>query len=260
MNENIDIEKIWREYKKNPSQTIRDRIILHYLPLVKYVAGRVASGLPTFIDRRDLIEYGIFGLIEAVEKFDLKKKVKFETYAALRIKGAIIDELRSMDWVPHSTRAEARKLERTYIEMENRLKRVPKDEEVAQELGITMKELERMLFRVSSLSILSLEDLKGIKYDNGGKTDIIEAIENPRHEDDPSLVLDVSEIKSVLVNAIEKLPEKEKEIVTLFYYQGLTLKKIAEILGVSESRISQLRTKAILRLRGRLIENKERFF
>ena len=200
---------------------------------MKYVAGRLSSSLPQTVDTADLISYGIFGLIDAIEKFDLERGIKFETYAIARIKGAIIDELRAMDWVPRSVRARAREVENAYIALENRLKRVPSDEEVADEMGITNKELQTIFTKLSYTSVVSFEEL----WVGGDRDDRQSAAGSIRDDsaEDPVSAFESVEIKDILAGAIERLPEREKTVIALYYYEGLTLKEIGQVLGVTES-------------------------
>jgi len=245
-----DISALWARYKDEQDPESRDELILNYSPLVKYVAGRLASSLPQTVDTADLISYGIFGLIDAIEKFDLSRAIKFETYAIARIKGAIIDELRAMDWVPRSVRSRAREIEQTYVALENELRRVPSDQEVADRMGITLKEFSAILAKLSYTSVVSFEEL----WVGGERDDSQSAIGSIRDDsaEDPVAIFESVEIKDILAEAIERLPEREKTVIALYYYEGLTLKEIGQVLGVTESRVSQLHTKAVLRLRARI--------
>lgn len=247
----FDINKIWQEYKKTKSQEARDKLILHYAPLVKYVASKVFSGLPQNIELADLISYGIFGLIDAIDKFDFSRGTKFETYAISRIKGAIIDELRALDWVPRSLRHKSREVEKVYLALENRLKRVPTDEELAEALGISLEELHDLFSRLSASSVIALEELLSIGAGGEEQISLIDTIEDTAAKD-PSLVAEHSEMKKTLLEALTRLPERERTIVALYYYKGLTLREIGEILGITESRVSQLHNKALFRLKARL--------
>lgn len=246
-----EIEKIWRLFKETNDQDARDKLILQYSPLVKYVAGRVSANLPPNVERADLISYGIFGLIDAIEKYDLSRKIKFETYAVARIKGAIIDELRALDWVPRSVRHHSRLLEKAYVELENKLHRVPTDEEVAENLDITVTELHSWLTKISYTSVAALEDVWISGGEKDEKLSLIDTVEDAKAVD-PSAIFEVSEMKAILASAIDYLPEREKTVVALYYYEGLTLREIGEVLGVTESRVSQLHTKAIIRLKAKL--------
>ena len=245
-----DIAVLWIRYKDEQDSEARDALILNYSPLVKYVAGRLASGLPQTVDTGDLISYGIFGLIDAIEKFDLSRAIKFETYAIARIKGAIIDELRAMDWVPRSVRSRAREIERTYVALENELRRVPSDQEVADRMGISLKEFAAILTKLSYTSVVSFEEL----WVGGERDESQSAIGSIRDDsaEDPVAIFESAEIKDILAEAIDRLPEREKTVIALYYYEGLTLKEIGQVLGVTESRVSQLHTKAVLRLRARI--------
>src|SRR6187200_809404 len=193
----IELRDLWRRYKDEKDEKARERLVLAYAPLVKYVAGRMSSGLPSHVEEADLISYGLLGLISAIERFEPEREIKFETFAITRIKGSIIDELRSLDWVPRSVRTKAREIERANAKLEHELHRAPTD---------------------------------------------------------PAMEMDTTEMKDRLADAIARLPEREKLVVALYYYENLTLREIGEVLGVTESRVSQLHTKAVLRLRGRLAD------
>ena len=245
------IRDLWRRFKQEGDQQARDRLILAYAPLVKYVAGRMGSGLPAHIEEADLISYGLLGLIGALERFEPDREIKFETYAIARIKGSIIDELRSLDWVPRSVRSKAREIERVCALLENRLQRAPTDEEIAAELAITVPEFHHVLTQISNTSLVALDELWAISGSDGDTASLIDTIEDPKSRD-PSRLLDLSEMKSRLAAAIDALPPREKIVIALYYYESLTLREIGEVLGVTESRVSQLHTKAILRLKGRL--------
>ena len=245
------VRELWDRYKNHDDQAARDRLILSYSPLVKYVAGRMSNGLPAHIEEADLISYGLLGLISAIKRFDPERQIKFETYAISRIKGAIIDELRSLDWVPRSVRSKARDIEKACALLENRLHRAPTDEEIADELRISVSEFRHALTQISTTSVVALDELWPVSGADGDQTALIDTIEDPK-SNDPSRMLDLSEIRDRLAAAIEALPKREKTVIALYYYENLTLREIGEVLGVTESRISQLHTKAILRLKGRL--------
>jgi RNA polymerase sigma factor for flagellar operon FliA len=245
------IQELWREFKATGGRDARDRLIVHYSPLVKYVAGRVAVGLPQSIEQADLVSYGIFGLIDALEKFDPERQIKFETYAITRIKGAIIDELRSIDWVPRSVRARAREIERANTKLEHRLQRSPTDEEMAAELDLSVPEFHESLLTISHSSVAALDELWSVSDSSGDQVSLMDTIEDP-NAPDPSRALDVGDLKDRIAESIAALPEREKLVIALYYYENLTLREIGEVLGVTESRISQLHTKAVLRLRGRM--------
>lgn len=246
------IEDLWRTYKGAGSRDVRDRLILHYSPLVKFVAGRVAVGLPQNVDQSDLVSYGIFGLIDAIDKFDPSRGFKFETYAIARIKGAIIDELRSIDWVPRSVRAKARAIEKASSKLENELHRTPDEAEIAAELGISQEELQHTLSQISMVGVVALDELLSAGDRGDGGSTLGDTI--PDKGDDPMAAFEVEEMKHILAEAINRMPERERLVLTLYYYEGLTLAEIGDVLGVTESRVCQIHTKAILQLRGRLLE------
>ena len=247
------LEDLWRDYKGHGTPSARERLILHYSPLVKFVAGRVGAGLPHNIDQADLVSYGIFGLIDAIDKFDLERGFKFETYAVSRIKGAIIDELRSIDWVPRSVRAKARSIERAYSKLENELLRNPNDDEVATELGMSRDELDQTLSQISFTGIAALDEtLSPGNGDGGGTSTLGDTITDGAN--DPVEVFEVDEMKHLLAEMINRMPDRERLVLTLYYYEGLTLAEIGDVLSVTESRVCQIHTKAILQLRGRLAE------
>jgi RNA polymerase sigma factor FliA len=245
-----DTQSLWLEYRRTGDQRIRDRLILTYAPLVKYVAGRLGSGLPAHVDADDLVSYGLLGLIGAIERFDPSRDIKFETYAMARIRGSIIDELRTMDWVPRSVRARARDIERAIAALEARLGRAPTDEEIAGKLGLSQDELNESLSEISRTSIAALDELWTVSP-GGDQVALIDTIEDT-HGPNPQSMLAETELKEAIGEAIARLPEREKLVVTLYYYEELTLREIGEVLGVTESRVSQLHTKAILRLKARL--------
>jgi RNA polymerase sigma factor FliA len=222
-----------------------------YSPLVKYVAGRMSSGLPAHVDEADLISYGLGGLIFAIERFDLSREIKFETYAITRIRGAIIDELRSLDWVPRSVRARAREIERVNMKLEARLQRAPTDDEMAGELKVNVEEFHEALLQISNSTIVALDELWNVSDSSGDQVSLLDTI--PDHgAPDPEAMVDQGELRDRIADAIAALPEREKLVIALYYYENLTLREIGEVLGVTESRVSQLHTKAVLRLRSKL--------
>lgn len=249
------IQALWREFVRAPSQRIRDRLVLHYAPLVKYVAGRVGTGLPTHIDVADLIQSGIFGLVDAIEKFEPERGLKFETYAMQRIRGAILDDLRSQDWVPRVVRSRAREVERAHDRLGARLRRTPTDVEVATELGITVRELRDLYGQLRLTSVLALDDLMGPNRDNdtGGSSPADTLPDDGAV--DPAAVLVDQDNRKQLAEAIAQLAERDRVVVSLYYFENLTLAEIGKVLGVTESRVSQLHTRAVLRLRAKLVEN-----
>jgi RNA polymerase sigma factor FliA len=246
------IAELWHEYKDGNTPEARERLILHYSPLVKFVAGRVAAGLPQNIEQSDLVSYGIFGLIDAIDKFDPSRGYKFETYAISRIKGAIIDELRSIDWVPRSVRAKARAIERAYSKLENELRRSPDDREVAAELGMSEQDLATVLGQISFVGVVALDELLTAGAERGNGATVGDTISGGGH--DPVEAFESEEMRQVLADAINRMPDRERLVLTLYYYEGMTLAEIGGVLGVTESRVCQIHTKAILQLRGRLSE------
>lgn len=247
----IELRELWRRYKSENDLRARERLVVAYSPLVKYVAGRITAGLPPHVEEADLISYGLVGLISAIERFDPSRRIKFETYAITRIKGAIIDELRSMDWVPRSVRARAREIERANMKLEHRLQRTPTDEELATELDISLPEFHESLLTISQTSIAALDEMWSVPDSSGDQVSLMDRIEDP-NAPDPARSLDVGDLKDRIADAIAHLPEREKVVIALYYYENLTLREIGEVLGVTESRISQLHTKAVLRLRSRM--------
>ena len=247
----IELRDLWHRYKANGDERARERLVVAYSPLVKYVAGRMASGLPAHVEEADLISYGLVGLISAIKRFELAREIKFETYALPRIKGAIIDELRSLDWVPRSVRARAREIERANVKLEGRFQRAPTDEEMASELEMTMDEFQEALLQISNSTIAALDELWSISDTSGDQVSLLDTLHDP-DAPDPAQLMDASELKDRIADAIARLPEREKLVIALYYYENLTLREIGEVLGVTESRISQLHTKAVLRLRSRL--------
>jgi len=250
------IRALWQDFKDSADPRLRERLILHYSPLVKYVAGRVGVGLPPNIEQADLVSYGIFGLIDAIEKFDISRAIKFETYAISRIKGAIIDELRAIDWIPRSVRYKAREVEKAYAALEARLHRTPTEPEVAEELGIGLDELHTIFSQVSFVNVIALDELLNVGGERGDKLSLVDTLEDTKAED-PVQAFETEETKYLLARAINTLPEREKIVVTLYYYEGLTLAEIGQVLGVTESRICQMHTKAVLQLRAKLNDSRD---
>lgn len=248
------VAELWSDYKAEGTRDSRDRLILHYAPLVKFVAGRVAAGLPQTIEQSDLVSYGIFGLIDAIDKFDVGRGYKFETYAIARIKGAIIDELRSIDWVPRSVRAKARNIEMAYSKLENELHRTPTDEEIARETGMTPTELTVALSQISFVGVVALDEMLGASAERVGAATLGESISDRNEYQDPVAAFEVEEMKQLLASAIGRMPERESMVLSLYYYEALTLAEIGHVLGVTESRVCQIHTKAILQLKARLAD------
>ncbi len=246
-----DLREVWSSYKETGDEKAREQLVLAYSPLVKFVAGRMSSGLPAHIEEADLISYGLLGLIGAIERFDPTREIKFETFAVSRIKGSIIDELRSLDWVPRSVRAKAREIESTQTKLEHELGRVPTDREVADALEMSIDDFQESLLQISNSTVIALDELWTVSDSSGDQVSLLDTMKDPNAVD-PARELGVSELKDRLANAISRLPEREKLVIALYYYESLTLREIGEVLGVTESRVSQLHTKAVLRLKSRL--------
>ena len=247
----IELKDLWRRYKEEEDPRARERLVLAYAPLVKYVAGRMSSGLPSHVEEADLISYGLLGLISSIERFEPAREIRFETFAITRIKGSIIDELRSLDWVPRSVRAKAREIERANAKLEHQLQRAPTDEEMAEALEVTVEEFQESLVRISNTSVVALDELWTVSDASGDQVSLLDTIQDP-DAIDPAQEMDITDMKDRLADAIARLPEREKLVVALYYYENLTLREIGEVLGVTESRVSQLHTKAVLRLKSRL--------
>ncbi len=235
----MDIDALWVAYQNERSPETREKLINHYLPLVKVVAGRIAMGMPQYVDREDLISNGYFGLLEALERFDPKRGFKFETYAVVRIRGAILDAIRAQDWIPVSVRQKARSYTHVLAELEQQLGRSASDEEIAAAMNMNSQEFSHFLGQLQATTIMPLEDYTRSET-------ISDSAESPSEH------VEIGEVKETLSASIDKLPEKERIVVALYYYEGLTLKEISLVLKLSEARISQLHTKAIFRLRGAL--------
>ena len=250
----IELKDLWRRYKRDGDEKARERLVVAYSPLVKYVSGRMASGLPAHVEEADLISYGLGGLISAIERFELEREIKFETYAITRIKGSIIDELRSLDWVPRSVRARARAIERANTKLEHKLQRAPTDEEMAKELEMSVGDFQDALLQISNSTVAALDELWTVSDASGDSVSLLDTLQDPGAPD-PAAVMDATDLKDRIADAIARLPEREKLVVALYYYENLTLREIGEVLGVTESRVSQLHTKAVLRLRGRMSDD-----
>jgi RNA polymerase sigma factor FliA len=248
----VDIRALWERYADSRDHDVRERLILHYAPLVKYVAGRVAVGMPSSVDHADLVSYGIFGLLDAIEKFEPDRGFKFETYAVSRIRGAIIDELRSVDWVPRSVRARARKLEAAMQRLESELMRSPTEEELARELEWTLEELQDTLSRVAMTSIAALDE--SLDVGDGDRISLVDTLQDLTAVL-PDEAYDDVEIKQLLRRSIGRLSEREQTVLGLYYFEGMTLAQIGDVLGVTESRICQIHTKAVIGLRVAMSES-----
>lgn len=245
------LDELWRAYKAHSDPRLREQLILHYSPLVKYVAGRVGVGLPANVEQADFVSSGVFGLIDAIEKFDPERAIKFETYAISRIRGAIIDELRALDWIPRSVRQKARAVERAYATLEVSLRRTPHDLEVATEMGIALDDLHTIFSQLSLANVVALDELLHPGGEGSDRTSLLDTLEDTA-ADNPAEVAEGRELRRLLARAINTLPEREKTVVSLYYYEGLTLAEIGQVLGVTESRVSQIHTKAVLQLRAKL--------
>ncbi len=248
MMQDIAFPNLTEEQKLQPE--IRDKVIQDFAPLIKYIATRLAMRLPPHIDIHDLINAGVIGLIDAIDKFDASKEIKFKTYAEFRIRGAMLDELRSMDWVPRSVRQKARKVEEAYTRLESVLGRPAKDEEVARELDIDMDSFYKLLSETASVSLLSLDDF-GEDNTDLSRRNLLEFIMQDE-KTWPTHQLGLAEVRELVANAIKSLPEKERMVISLYYYDELTMKEIGQVLKFTESRVSQIHTKAILRLRSKM--------
>jgi RNA polymerase sigma factor for flagellar operon FliA len=245
------LAELWSRYVADREPALRDRLILHYAPLVKYVAGRVGSGLPAHVEQADLVSYGTFGLIDAITRYEPSREVRFESYAMARIRGAIIDELRSTDWIPRSVRMRARQFERTVAALEARLQRSPTDAEVAEEMGTDVEEIRKFLGQLSLVNVVALDEL--LTDEEGGAPRLVDTLQDSTAPD-PQAVAEHGEARQLLARAVEQLPDREKVVVSLYYFEGLTLAEIGRVLGVTESRICQLHTKAVLHLRTKLAD------
>jgi RNA polymerase sigma factor for flagellar operon FliA len=244
----IELDDVWTRYKDAPTQEDRDQLIVYYAPLVKYVASRIAAGLPQNVDQADLVSYGMFGLIDAITKFDPSRGFKFETYAISRIKGAVLDELRSIDWVPRSVRAKAKSVERAMTKLEAQLHRAPTDDEIAEELDLTSAQLTTIYNQISSLGLVALDEM--LSFNGGDNLTLGDTLAD--RQDGPGGVYERVEMRQMLAEAINRMGEREKIVLTLYYYENLTLAEIGNVLGVTESRVCQIHTKAVLHLRSRL--------
>jgi RNA polymerase sigma factor for flagellar operon FliA len=245
-------DEVWVLYRKNKDPQLRQKLLAEYLPLVKSVAGRMAMGFPRSVELSDLVSTGVIGLIEAFQNFDPSRGVKFETYAVPRIRGAILDELRALDWVPRSTRAKSRVIEKALVKLENRLGRIPSKVELARSLKITTGELHDALGDVSGSTVLSLDELV-YKEDDNRQVPRVETVGSVQGEGVLGQI-EHCELKEFMVSAIGHLTEQERLVVALYYYEELTLKEIGEVMQISESRVSQIHTKAIMKLRSMVRE------
>ena len=238
----VSKEQLWERYRKNRTQELREQIIIEYAPLVKLVAGRLNMYLGYNVEYEDLVSYGVFGLIDAIDKFDMTKDVKFETYASLRIRGAILDQIRKMDWIPRTVRQKQKKIDEAIKLIEARTGRTASDEEIATELGLSEEELLGWQSQLKVTNVVSLNE-----YVEQGTEPVMETRGNS-HFIQPEELIEQNELKEMLARAMEQLTEKESKVILLYYYEEMTLKEISRILEVSESRISQLHTKALSKM------------
>jgi RNA polymerase sigma factor FliA len=247
-----ELAGVWQDFKETGSGAARERLILHYAPLVKYVAGRLGAGLPQSVEQADLVSNGMFGLMDALDKYDPGREVKFETYATPRIRGAILDELRAMDWVPRSVRFKAREVDKAHAQLEAKLGRAPTDAEVADQMGLDLEELHEVITQISLVSVMALEEVVG-GDEKGEQRSLLDTLADAASSD-PTAGLEGQEMRGLLSAAINSLSEREKIVVTLYYFEGLTLSEIGDILGVTESRVCQIHTKAVGVLRNNLVD------
>jgi RNA polymerase sigma factor for flagellar operon FliA len=247
----VELRDLWRRYKSDGDEGARERLVVAYSPMVKFVAGRLGAGLPSHVEDADLISYGLVGLIGAIERFEPERGIKFETFAMTRIRGAIIDELRSLDWVPRSVRSRAREIETAQAKLEHELQRAPTEAELAAKLNMTEEELQSALLEIANSSVYALDELWTVSDSSGDQVSLLDTIADESAAD-PQEALASTEVKDLLTEAISGLPEREQLVVALYYYENLTLREIGEVLGVTESRVSQLHTKAVMRLKSSL--------
>lgn len=246
-----DLDQLWLRYKQRRHKAARQELILHYSSLVNYVAGRLAVGLPSYVDRDDLLSYGVIGLMDAICRFQPERGLKFETYAIPRIRGAILDGLRKADWVPRRTREKVKRYEKAFRELTSQLGREPTDEELRQELALSELQYHKLMTEVGWLSLQSLDELIGIGKE-GEEVSLAEMLPDEEMPAPGARLLQEEE-KELLGQAIEALPQRERYVISLYYYNGLTVKEISQVLEVSEPRVSQIHGKALLRLRRNLL-------
>lgn len=240
-----NLEKLWSDYSKTKDPKLKEELIINYSSLVKYVAGRLNIFLGQHIEFEDLVSYGIFGLIDAIDKFDIEKGNKFETYASLRIRGSILDSIRKLDWVPRTLRQKQKQMDQVYTDLENKLGHTPSDQEVADSLNMSLEDVQEFNKKNNITSLISLDEYVEQNHESNLNT--------PQTNDNsPEDTYEKQELKESLATAIDKLSEKEKMVISLYYFEDLTLKEISSIMNISESRVSQLHTKAISRLRTKL--------
>ena len=243
------LDQLWKEWKEQGSRKAKDRLLAEYAGLVRHTAQRVAVGLPSHVELGDLVGSGVMGLIKAVETFDPEREVKFETYAAHKIRGAILDELRAMDWVPRSVRQKGRSLQKAYAHLSSDLGRTPYDDEVAEHMGLTLVEFEDLLSEVAPLTVLSLDEQEGLPGEDGLK--LSETIPDEQAED-ALKGIEEEQMRTVLREAIQGLPEKERLVVAMYHFEELNFKEIGRVMGITESRVCQIHSKAMMKLRARV--------
>ena len=248
-------KKLWTEYDKSRTPELREKIILEYAPLVKLVAGRLSMYLGYNVEYDDLVSYGIFGLIDAIDKYDYAKEVKFETYASLRIRGAILDQIRKMDWIPRTIRQKQKRIDAVCKDIETRLGRSATDEEIASELGISDDEYLEWQSQMKITNVVSLNEYmeQGAEVPAEGNQFTTARFDSPEEN------IEKEELKKVLEESLEQLNKKEKKVILLYYYEDLTLKEISNVLEVSESRISQLHTRALQKMKTKMGDYMEIF-
>ncbi|MCX8058860.1 MAG: RNA polymerase sigma factor WhiG [Spirochaetes bacterium] len=251
MFENKTEEELWLEYKNTGNEKIREYFVIKYAPLVKHIAGKISYKIKGAVEFDDLLGFGTIGLLDAIEKYDPSKKIKFNTYATTRIMGSIYDELRNLDWIPRTIRQKTKQLESTISKLEEELGRPPSDEEIANKLNISYEELQKWYTDANGTTLLSLSDLYSKQSGDGEPIEFINTVESPEVKN-PERIVEKTEITNLLADAIKELPDKEKKVLILYYYEELTLKEIGEVLDITESRVSQLHTKAIIRLRSKV--------
>jgi len=250
-NKNTDFDSLWKDFERTGSKITREKLIMEYLHLVKYSAGRIAITLPSYIELDDLFAAGLLGLIQAVEKYDFNRKIKFETYAAPRIRGAMLDELRNQDWFPRSIRHKEKRTKSVMSKLEATLGRNPTDTEIADELKITMEEYYKWIDEIALTNLVSLDN--NVSSNSEGLYSIISELPSKRTDaNNPYKLLEEKELLNIIKETLNDMPEKESIVLTLYYYEEMTLKEIGSVLEVSESRICQIHTKALLRLKGRI--------
>lgn len=249
--DNMSEDELWKLYKKDKDTKLREYFIIKYASMVRYVAGRIAIGMPSSVEFDDLVGYGVFGLLDAIEKYDSGKKVKFSTYAVSRIRGAIFDELRSIDWVPRSIRQKAREIEETIANIEGKLGRSATSEEIASGMNMNIEDYNQLLVKVSSTTLLSLADTR-YKNDGSDKLSLGDSLEAPSSMN-PDVEAERKAIKQIVMDAIYQLPEREQKVLIMYYYENMTLREIGEVLQVTESRVSQIHSSASAHLRAKLL-------